>query len=97
MDTRRTPDDTGTQPWFQIVIDHREIDRHMRRAQAMRAEAMGELVGSALLGIARLARTAVAPLARWRRQRATARELMAYVFVSSSTRPSSRNSTSPCQ
>lgn len=77
MDTGRTPKDAGT-PWFQIPTDHREINRHMRRAQEMRAEATVELLTSAFRGIARLGRAAVAPLARWRRQDGASDNPMSY-------------------
>ena len=77
MDTGRTPKDPGT-PWFQIATDHRDIDRHMRRAQEMRVEAMAEFLTSALRGIARLGRAAVAPLARRQRQQGTHDSLMGY-------------------
>ncbi len=73
MDTGRRPEDPGT-PWFQIRTDRRDIDRHMRRAQEMRAEAMAEFLTFVLRGVARLGRAVVTPLARRKqqRQRATA-------------------------
>ncbi len=79
MNSRRTFDEPGTEELrFRTLTDPRLINHHMRRAEQMRAEAMGEFLGAALLGIARLGRTAAASLAGWRRQRAARRSLMTY-------------------
>ena len=82
MDIRRTSSEEPGLPWSRLPIDQRDMDRHLRRARRMHAEAVAETLASLCRGAARLwrdVRTRLEAARGMRRERRRVhRELAAY-------------------
>jgi uncharacterized protein YjiS (DUF1127 family) len=75
MDRKRTFDNPGTEP-VPVFPSYAEINRHVARAQALRAEATAQMLIEAGRGVARAMHPVRARLARWQERRRTYDALM---------------------